>query len=67
MKEMKRVSEYDAGWVEDEACENCSWWSVQYKECYADDPGNGHCFESNYADDDVDCGMITNFRLLGDL
>ena len=47
------------GWIEDEICENCRWWSVQYKECYADDPENGHCFESKYADayevnDDVD-------------
>ena len=44
------MSEFDSGWIEDEICENCRWWSVQYKECYADDPENGHCFESKYAD-----------------
>lgn len=44
------MSEFDSGWIEDEICENCRWWSVEYKECYADDPGNGHCFESKYAD-----------------
>ena len=41
-------SEFDCGWIEDEICENCKWWSAQYKECYSDHPAEGNCFESAY-------------------
>ena len=45
------MSEFDAGWIEDECCENCKHWDEQHKGCCADNQGSKECFESRFADE----------------
>ena len=42
-------SEFDAGYVEDETCENCKWWDLQEEKCYCDGYV-GCCWESRWED-----------------
>lgn len=48
--------------TDDKTCATCRYYDDLNHECYADNPGADGCWESE-DEENVECGMVTNWRL----